>query len=85
MILCAGQMAKIVKNLSLDPDAVRKGERYSRKKGTSVSQLVSDFLLRLPDDAESKLSPAVARLLGIATGKVSEVTYHRYLEKKYSK
>lgn len=78
-------MARIVKNLTLDPEAVRKGERYSRKNGTSISQIVSDFLLRLPDGVETPLSPAVARLLGIASGKGDERQYHNYLEKKYSR
>lgn len=78
-------MAKVVKNLTLDPEAVRKGELYSRKKGTSVSQIVSDFLLSLPDGVETPLSPAVARLLGIGSGKVDERQYHNYLEKKYSR
>lgn len=78
-------MSKIVKNLTLDPEAVKKGERYSRSKGTSVSQIVSDFLSRLPGDDEAGLSPAVGRLLGIAAGKADESSYHRYLEKKYSK
>ena len=78
-------MGKIVKNLTLDPEAVKRGERYSRKKGTSVSQIVSDFLSGLPDDSDSPLSPAVSRLLGIAAGKADESTYHRYLEKKYSR
>jgi len=36
-------MAKVVKNLTLDAEAARKGERYSKAKGTSVSQLVSDL------------------------------------------
>ena len=76
-------MGKVVKNLTLDPEAVRKGERYSRKKGTSVSQIVSDFLSRLPDDEGGRLSPAVGRLLGIAKGKADERTYRTYLEKKY--
>lgn len=78
-------MTKVVKNLTLDPEAVRKGERYSRKKGTSISQIVSDFLLRLPDEGQSRLSPAVGRLLGIAAGKADESAYHHYLEKKYSR
>lgn len=80
-----GLMAKVVKNLTLDPEAVKKGERYSRKKGTSISQIVSDFLSGLPEESESQLSPAVGRLLGIATGKADEVAYHKYLEKKYSR
>lgn len=79
-------MRKVVKNLTLDADAVRKGEIYSRKKGTSVSQLVSDLLSRLPDEpGGTPLSPAVGRLLGIGAGKADEAAYRRFLEKKYSK
>lgn len=79
-------MTKVIKNLSLDADAVRKGERYSRSKGTSVSQLVSDLLSRLPEEDEGDpLSPAVGRLLGVGLGKTDEASYKRYLEKKHSK
>jgi len=82
-------MAKVVKNLTLDVEAVRKGERYSRQKGTSVSQLVSDLLSRLPEEEgegePSQLSPAVGRLLGIGSGRADEQSYRRYLEKKHSK
>lgn len=78
-------MGKVVKNLTLDPEAVKNGERYSREKGTSVSQLVSDFLSRLPGENNARLSPAVGRLLGVGEGKADEGAYRRYLEKKYSK
>ncbi len=79
-------MAKVVKNLTLDAEAVRKGELYSRRKGTSVSQLVSDLLLRLPDESAGQpLSPAVGRLLGIGSGNADEADYKRYLAKKHSK
>lgn len=79
-------MARIVKNLSLDPQAVERGERYSRRHGTSISQLVSDFLTGLPDDAEGKqLAPVVKRLLGVAKGGPGRGAYHGYLEKKYRK
>jgi hypothetical protein len=55
----------------LDAEAVKRGEKFSRKKGTSISQLVSDLLMGLEDEPESKLSPATARLLDAAErGKV---------------
>ncbi len=78
-------MPKVIKNLTLDPQAVERAERFSRKKGTSVSQIVSDFLSRLPDDTDIDLSPAVGRLLGIGKGKGDKGSYHRYLEKKYGR
>ena len=78
-------MRKIVKNLTLDPESVKRGEQYSRRKGASMSQLVSDFLSRLPTDDQPNFPPAVARLFGIAAGKNDKASYHRYLEKKYSR
>lgn len=78
-------MARIVKNLSLDPEAVQRGEKYSKRHSTSVSQLVSDFLSGLPAEGDrAELAPAVKRLLGIARGG-NETAYRKYLEKKYGK
>jgi hypothetical protein len=59
----AARKPKRPKNLLLDPDAVARGERYSRRHGISLSRLVGDFLRSLPLDAErSTLTPAVRRL-----------------------
>ncbi len=78
-------MARVVKNLSLDPDAVQRGEKYSKRHSTSVSRLVSDFLAGLPGEGDRvELAPAVKRLLGIARGG-NETAYRKYLEKKYGK
>jgi hypothetical protein len=53
------------KNLLLDPDAVARGERFSRRHGTNLSRLVGDFLRSLPlGDERPDLVPAVKRLLG---------------------
>ncbi len=76
-------MAKVVKNLTLDPEAVERGERFGRKRGTTISRIVSDFLSGLPEESDDVLAPAVGRLLGLAKGKGDERSYHRYLEKKY--
>lgn len=79
-------MARVTKNLSLDPKAVERGERYSELHSTSLSQLVSDFLLRLPvDEEEPDLPPVVRRLLGVAKGGPDENDYHEYLFEKYGK
>lgn len=59
-------------NLTLDPEAVERGERFSRRQGTSLSSLVTSLLYALPDDEPSVVSeplpPAVARLYGVAAG-----------------
>ncbi|HEU0052963.1 MAG TPA: DUF6364 family protein [Longimicrobium sp.] len=79
-------MAKVIANLSLDEEAVKRGERYAELHSTSVSKLVSDFLSRLPVEEEwqRELPPVVRRLYGVAAGAgVDEKDYLRYLEDKY--
>jgi hypothetical protein len=84
-IITEEAMPKRSKNLSLDPEAVRRGERYSELHSTNVSQLVSNFLSSLPleeEEQEERLSPAVRRLLGIAS-EVGVDDYSRYLVDRY--
>jgi hypothetical protein len=40
--------AKGPKNLLLDDEALRRGEEYCEKHGTTLSRLVEDFLMALP-------------------------------------
>jgi len=77
---------KKAKNLSLEHDAVARGERFSQLHGTNLSRLVSDFLRSLPiGGAREPLSPAVRRLRGIAAGSKLDRAAHRdYLRRKYS-
>lgn len=74
-------------NLSLDPDAVKRGERYSHRHGTSLSRLVSGFLRALPlEESGRKLSPAVQRLRGVAAGaRAGREDYLEHLHRKYGK
>jgi hypothetical protein len=81
----ARRKAKRPKNLLLDPDAVARGERYSRLHKTNLSRLVGDFLRALPLSAdESALTPAVRRLWGIAARSEADRDLHRkHLSRKY--
>lgn len=80
-------MAKRSKNLSLDLEVIKRAELYSELHDTNVSQLVSNFLEKLPDAKleADKLTPAVGRLLGIATSKGGAQEYHRHLARKYGR
>ena len=81
-------MAKQSKNLSLDPEAVRRGERFSELHHTSISQLVNSFLSNLPiesEEQEGTFSPAVRRLLGIGSGNTNAEDYRRHLLEKYGR
>lgn len=74
-------------NLTLDRDAVERGERFARHEGVSLSTLVTGFLQSLPDpDAASALSlaPAVRRLYGLAAGHdLSRDDFRKFLARKY--
>lgn len=84
-------MARIAKNLSLDPEVVARAERYARRHRTSLSALVGDFLERLgredPEERPRHRSPKVERLIGIGLGEDPaadpEEVYRRHLEQKY--
>jgi len=78
-------------NLTLDPEAVARGERFGQQHGTSLSQLVNSFLHGLPapeseDEALAHLTPAVRRLYGVAAGGATDREAHRaYLLEKYGR
>jgi len=84
-------MTKVSKNLSLDSDAIGRGERYSELHHTNLSRLVSDFLRQLPlPEPAKQLSPIVSRLLGVATSVDGETDdagdpYHEHLWAKYGR
>jgi hypothetical protein len=74
------------KNLSLEPDAVARGERYGKLHGKNLSQLVNDFLRALPLGAsrDAAFSPVVRRLRGVAAGvKADRETHRKHLVRKY--
>ncbi len=86
----ARRVVKKRTNLTLDPEAVAVGERYGKRHGTSVSQLVNGFLHALgrgSDDyvsVASELAPPVRRLYGLAAGWTTAREAHRdYLREKY--
>ena len=75
-------------NLTLDPDAVARGERYGARHGRKLSQLVNAFLAALPADDDdpglTDLSPAVRRLYGAAAGGATDQNaYRAHLVDKY--
>ena len=73
------------KNLSLDAEAVERGEEYGRRHGVPLSHLVGEFLRALPlDEPEGEWTPAVQRLYGVAaTGKTTRDDHREYLYRKY--
>jgi hypothetical protein len=79
-------MARVAKNLSLEPEAIERGERYGRRYGKNLSQLVNDLLHALPlnGPAAGELSAVVRRLHGVAArGKTDRADYRSHLYRKH--
>lgn len=76
-------MARKKLTLTVDEAVIRKARRYSRRHGTSISELVTRFLRSLDEGGES-LSPTVSRLRGILPADASVEDYHRYLADKHA-
>ena len=87
----AKKSAKKATNLTLDPEAVARGDRFGQRHGISLSQLVTSFLYGLPVeepiDALADLSPPVRRLYGMAakgSGRaLDRAAYRAHLSQKY--
>jgi hypothetical protein len=75
-------MALTKLTLSVDEELIRKAREYTRRYDTSISQLVSGFLERLPDP-DQEFSPTVRRLYGILPPDADIEDYRRHLEEKY--
>ena len=72
--------------LRIDERLIKKAKTYAKRRGKSVSALVSDYfsMLETEGDRKEKLPPKVASLRGILKGKdVSIEDYKKYLEEKY--
>jgi hypothetical protein len=69
--------------LSIDPEVVAAAKRYASGVGTSVSQLVEDYLAAIAAPADSAPdAPVLTRLRGsMHGGNVND--HRRHLAKKY--
>lgn len=84
-------MPKTPANLSVDPAVMERGKLYGQRHGTSVSQLVGDFLSNLPSEEDRpEFTPAVSLLYGIAARHPERAeagdpidAYRRRIEDKY--
>jgi hypothetical protein len=84
----ANKPVKRPTNLTLDPEAIARGEWFSRKLGVSLSQLVSRLLRALPTDDDrlesADLTPVVKRLYGVAErAATNREDYRKHLRQKY--
>jgi hypothetical protein len=73
--------------LSVDRRVVARAKKYAAKRGTSVSQLVEEYLDQVSRPAptsDEALTPLLRRLRSELKGVSLDVReYQRYLERKY--
>ena len=70
--------------LSVEESAVRRARRYSKRHGTSVSELVSRFLGSLEDEPKAT-PPIVSRLRGVLPANASVEEYRRHIAAKHAR
>jgi hypothetical protein len=79
-------MPKRAKNLLLDADALTRGEEYCWRHETTLSRLVSDFLLALPAEEAGPtvwpVSPVVQQLCRTVGTPPAGERYRDYLFKE---
>lgn len=90
-------MAKTAKNLYLDPDVIERAEEYGRRRGTNLSNLVSDYLDALTHRlTRPQHGPLVQRLVGAGVPRAQSAKkrtkskpgiedYRRHLDEKYGR
>jgi hypothetical protein len=73
--------------LYIDNEVVQKAKAYVKTRRTSLSKMVNDYLktLQTKEISESEQqAPLTRSLRGVLRDeRLSEKTYHQYLEKKY--
>ena len=72
--------------LRIDEAVVRKAKMEAKRRGKSVSRMVSEFIESIGSQPDLKkvLPPTTASLIGILKGqKISENDYKKHLREKY--
>ncbi|MEW5868495.1 MAG: DUF6364 family protein [Chloroflexota bacterium] len=63
---------------------LENAKRYARTHNTTLTELVSAYLARIPVEAESlDNAPVVQRLTGLLSTNVSVDDYKKHMEEKY--
>ncbi len=68
--------------LTVDAAVIERAKRFSRRNGTSVSELVNSFLASLEDEGGAA-TPVVTRLRGVLPSSASLDEYRAHLEEKH--
>jgi hypothetical protein len=69
--------------LSIDPDVVEAAKEYAASTGTSVSQLVEDYLTAITSPPERSAAPPILARLRGSMKDVDLDDFHQHVQKKY--
>lgn len=72
--------------LKLDRELIERAEAFSRKTGRSVSDLIAEYIQRLPEPARETVAatPIVSSLRGVLRESgLTEEDYRRHLEERH--
>lgn len=68
----------------LPRELLENAKRYARKQNTTVTNLISEYLRRMPASMEElEQAPIVRRLSGSLSKNISTADYKKHLEAKY--
>lgn len=70
--------------LRMEDAVIRKAKRLSRRRGESVSKIISDYITEQGEELDmEELPPVTSSMVAVLSPEVEEADYKRYLEKKY--
>lgn len=70
--------------LRMEESVIRKAKRLARKRGKSVSRIISEYITREPDEQlVEELPPLTASMIGVLGHAGEEQDYKTYLAEKY--
>jgi hypothetical protein len=68
----------------MEESVIRKAKRLARKRGKSVSKIISEYITDQPDEQlVEELPPLTASMVGVLGHEGKEQDYKKYLEEKY--
>ena len=68
----------------MEDSVIRKAKRIARKRGKSVSKIISEYITKEPDELlVEELPPVTASMVGVLGSEGKEEDYKKYLEEKY--
>lgn len=70
--------------LRMEDSVIRKAKRLARKRGKSVSKIISEYITKEPDELlVEELPPVTASMVGVLGSEGQKEDYKKYLEEKY--